>query len=242
MALFAGDNPIMTGDELTYDYNFDPFSAKNVQECRCGSDNCRGILGPRPKDLKPLKETIKEAMKAGVKAGKRKLKELLVGSETDEEDGDVPSPKKRKAKETKGLKRGASKLKKAKGAANIVKKTVSSQLFKTSRTVSTKRGAIVVKKTIGKKIIKTYGKSQSKSTFSKGSTTGVKSKASVKISKKSSGVSKNTVRKNTSKNMRGIPKGSRGPCPEGTIEVISNPGGHFEDEDDDMYEDEDDEE
>ena len=49
MALFAGDGPIMTGEELTYDYNFDPFSAKNVQECRCGSDNCRGVLGPKPK-------------------------------------------------------------------------------------------------------------------------------------------------------------------------------------------------
>ena len=31
MALFAGDRPIQTGDELTYDYKFDPFSSKNVQ-------------------------------------------------------------------------------------------------------------------------------------------------------------------------------------------------------------------
>ncbi|PGH26730.1 hypothetical protein AJ80_01676 [Polytolypa hystricis UAMH7299] len=50
MALFAGDNGIMTGQELTYDYNFDPYSAKNVQECRCGAPTCRGILGPKPKD------------------------------------------------------------------------------------------------------------------------------------------------------------------------------------------------
>ena len=39
-----------------------PFSSKNIQECRCGSDNCRGVLGPRPKEreikdaLKPLTE------------------------------------------------------------------------------------------------------------------------------------------------------------------------------------------
>ncbi|ETN46014.1 uncharacterized protein HMPREF1541_00197 [Cyphellophora europaea CBS 101466] len=49
MALFAGEGGIMTGEELTYDYNFDPFSQKNVQECRCGEERCRGVLGPRPK-------------------------------------------------------------------------------------------------------------------------------------------------------------------------------------------------
>ncbi|OAA63318.1 histone-lysine n-methyltransferase [Niveomyces insectorum RCEF 264] len=47
IALFAGDRPIMTGEELTYDYNFDPYSSKNVQTCLCGSENCRGVLGPR---------------------------------------------------------------------------------------------------------------------------------------------------------------------------------------------------
>ncbi|KAJ5594481.1 uncharacterized protein N7459_000689 [Penicillium hispanicum] len=50
MALFAGDRGVMTGEELSYDYNFDPYSNKNVQQCRCGSENCRGVLGPRPKD------------------------------------------------------------------------------------------------------------------------------------------------------------------------------------------------
>ncbi|EAW09240.1 putative histone-lysine N-methyltransferase (Ash1) [Aspergillus clavatus NRRL 1] len=50
MALFAGDRGIMTGEELTYDYNFDPYSQKNVQQCRCGAPNCRGILGPRPRE------------------------------------------------------------------------------------------------------------------------------------------------------------------------------------------------
>ncbi|KAL2816889.1 hypothetical protein BJX63DRAFT_419768 [Aspergillus granulosus] len=50
MALFAGDRGIMTGEELSYDYNFDPYSQKNVQQCRCGSEKCRGILGPRPRE------------------------------------------------------------------------------------------------------------------------------------------------------------------------------------------------
>lgn len=101
MALFAGDNEIMTGDELTYDYNFDPFSAKNVQECRCGSDNCRGVLGPKPKPKKPA-EIIKEVIKAGVKrvkAGKRKLMQLYAGPESDNEHEAVSVPKKRKTNE-----------------------------------------------------------------------------------------------------------------------------------------------
>ncbi len=76
MALFAGDRPLMTGEELTYDYNFDPFSAKNVQECRCGSANCRGVLGPRPRDQKvPKTQAIVENVKKAGSAGKRKLKE-----------------------------------------------------------------------------------------------------------------------------------------------------------------------
>ncbi|RMD39476.1 hypothetical protein DV735_g5658, partial [Chaetothyriales sp. CBS 134920] len=54
MALFAGEHGVMTGEELSYDYNFDPYSQKNVQECRCGEENCRGVLGP--KQQKPGKK------------------------------------------------------------------------------------------------------------------------------------------------------------------------------------------
>ena len=70
MALFAGDNGIMTGEELTYDYNFDPFSAKNVQECRCGAEGCRGVLGPKPKEMK-------EALRPIATGGKRKLQQVM---------------------------------------------------------------------------------------------------------------------------------------------------------------------
>ena len=67
MALFAGDDGIMTGEELTYDYNFEyvevqltcdsrlivysPFSQKNVQTCHCGAPTCRGFLGPKPNKI-----------------------------------------------------------------------------------------------------------------------------------------------------------------------------------------------
>lgn len=56
MALFAGERGIMTGDELTYDYNFDPFSQKNVQQCHCRSSKCRGVIGPKPKEERRLKD------------------------------------------------------------------------------------------------------------------------------------------------------------------------------------------
>lgn len=72
MALFAGDRNIMTGEELTYDYNFDPYSLKNVQECRCGEKGCRGILGPKPKEEKEKK--VQEGKLKGVK---RKIVEVV---------------------------------------------------------------------------------------------------------------------------------------------------------------------
>ncbi|PMD25635.1 mitochondrial carrier [Hyaloscypha hepaticicola] len=177
MALFAGDGPIMTGEELTYDYNFDPFSAKNVQECRCGSDNCRGVLGPKPKP--PVKESIKEAVKAGVKAGKRKLKELLGG---DDDDENSRSPKKRKIKQAKGLKRSASSasMKMAKGAAKAVKKSVSAQLLNARSAVGSKR---VIKKTMKASSLKVYGNRKTQISSRNSSLTIVATKGSPKRGK-----------------------------------------------------------
>ncbi|KAI1621192.1 histone-lysine N-methyltransferase ASH1L [Exophiala viscosa] len=78
MALFAGDRGIMTGEELTYDYNFDPYSQKNVQACRCGADNCRGVLGPRSKEERKQKSSEEEVKKSGKLAGaKRKITEAI---------------------------------------------------------------------------------------------------------------------------------------------------------------------
>lgn len=94
MALFASDRGIMTGEELTYDYNFDPYSQKNVQVCRCGADNCRGVLGPKPKEL-PKKE--KESALAGAK---RKLAEVL------EEGKDLMTGSKKRKTEEKKLPKG----------------------------------------------------------------------------------------------------------------------------------------
>ncbi|KAK3046903.1 hypothetical protein LTR09_011654 [Extremus antarcticus] len=46
MAVFAGENGVMTGEELTYDYNFDNFGASK-QVCHCGAADCRGFLSKR---------------------------------------------------------------------------------------------------------------------------------------------------------------------------------------------------
>ncbi|OAA35766.1 SET domain protein [Metarhizium rileyi] len=160
MALFAGDRPILTGDELTYDYNFDPFSAKNVQKCLCGEHNCRGVLGPKPRDVKPPKADIKKTVKATVKAGKRKLKELL-----GEEESDKDKAKKRKIAPATGLKRSLSNasVKAAKGAATALRKGVSSITVKgkkamgTNKSLAQKKRAstgAVIKKTTTTKLVK----------------------------------------------------------------------------------------
>lgn len=235
MALFAGDNPIMTGEELTYDYNFDPFSAKNVQECRCGSDNCRGVLGPKPKptakelaDIKQAKETLKAALKATVKAtvkaGKRKLKELLAGDPAD--DDNPRSLKKRKIKEAKGVKRSASSasLQMAKGAAKAVRRTVSSQLLSVRRSVSTKR---VVKKTMKAQILDTYSKSPTKVSSRNSSLTMVASNESPRARNVSGSSSRRSVHKTPLKTVR-VAKASPRDLSGGTIRVVT---GEEEDED-----------
>lgn len=142
MALFAGDRPIMTGDELTYDYNFDPFSAKNVQKCLCGSANCRGVLGPKPKEVKPPKPAKEE--KKPAKATKRKVKDAFEFDGDDEDD--TKAIKRRKIKAATGAKRALSSasLKAAKGAVKgaakgavaTIKRTVSVTAKKSAVTSS----------------------------------------------------------------------------------------------------------
>jgi len=132
MALFAGDRDIMTGEELTYDYNFDPFSSKNVQKCLCGSPNCRGVLGPKPKEVKapkPSKEEAARLAKENAKGNKRKLKEAL----GEQENEDSSTSKKRKIKTAAGIKAIATGVKRTtsiktatKGAVAALKRSVSS--------------------------------------------------------------------------------------------------------------------
>lgn len=162
MALFAGDRPIMTGEELTYDYNFDPFSAKNVQKCLCGSDNCRGVLGPRPKELKPPK-VVKTDLKKAVKAGKRKLKEMLGDKDAD----GSKAAKKRKMKTATGIsaKASAKAVQRSISAASLkVAKNAAAKVVKSVSTISVNAKAPASKKvtTVKRKtsVVKTYSKTK----------------------------------------------------------------------------------
>ncbi|KAK4161461.1 hypothetical protein QBC43DRAFT_97146 [Cladorrhinum sp. PSN259] len=136
MALFAGDRPIMTGEELTYDYNFDPFSNKNVQKCLCGSPNCRGVLGPKPKEVKQPKvaKDDKKPTKAQAKAGgKRKLKDMLEGEGGIDGVSGAKGVKKRKISTATTLKKTVSSttLKAAKGSKKVVSKVATKKVTKT---------------------------------------------------------------------------------------------------------------
>lgn len=158
MALFAGDKPIMTGDELTYDYNFDPFSAKNVQSCLCGEPNCRGVLGPKTREQKP-KPDIQKAVKSTVKAGKRKLQEFMGGEAVSSN-----KPKKPRITSTKGALANVG-MQMAKGTATAIKKRVSSvasnakKAALSAKTPAQRRNtSAVIKKTATSRVVKAYGK------------------------------------------------------------------------------------
>lgn len=178
MALFAGDKPIMTGDELTYDYNFDPFSAKNVQKCLCGEPNCRGVLGPKPREVKQPKADLKNAVKGAVKAGKRKLKEL-VGDEADSGN----NAKKRKVQPAKGVKRAISNAssKVAKGAASAIKKGVSTVAATAKKAALGSKppakqrvsAGAILKKTTTKRVIQTYSRTPQKRAAGRASNVGL---------------------------------------------------------------------
>ncbi|KAJ5798112.1 uncharacterized protein N7503_007408 [Penicillium pulvis] len=139
MALFAGDRGIMTGDELSYDYNFDPYSNKNVQQCRCGAPNCRGILGPRPKDKDQRAKAEAANVKVAKTGGTKRKRATAAGTATAQ-------AKKRKLLSAKSIKVGVKK------AVSKVTTTRGKTTTKKTTTTSTARGQtktkIVEKKTV----------------------------------------------------------------------------------------------
>ncbi|VEN41544.1 unnamed protein product [Callosobruchus maculatus] len=57
MALFA-QRDIQAGEELTYDYNFSLFNPAEGQECKCGSDMCRGVIGGKSQRVRQLPDQV----------------------------------------------------------------------------------------------------------------------------------------------------------------------------------------
>ncbi|KAJ5592919.1 hypothetical protein N7537_009823 [Penicillium hordei] len=140
MALFAGDRGVSTGEELSYDYNFDPYSNKNVQQCRCGSANCRGFLGPRLKDKQQrAKELEKRKAEEGTKKATTKKtigKKRKASEESDSDDSDDSSRgKKRKITKSKVIK---ASVKKAVATVRGKKTTKTTAKGKTATAVKSK--------------------------------------------------------------------------------------------------------
>lgn len=53
MALFSLRD-IRPDEELTYDYNFSLFNPSEGQPCRCGSEQCRGVIGGKSQRIRPI--------------------------------------------------------------------------------------------------------------------------------------------------------------------------------------------
>jgi hypothetical protein len=72
------DRAIMTGEELTCDYNFHPFNQKNVQGCYCGEPQCRGFIAPKQKqEGRRTEEEENQRPKFFKKRSKRKIVEAV---------------------------------------------------------------------------------------------------------------------------------------------------------------------
>lgn len=57
MALFAMED-IQPGQELTYDYNFSLFNPAEGQMCKCGSKECRGVIGGKSQRVRPIENRV----------------------------------------------------------------------------------------------------------------------------------------------------------------------------------------
>ncbi|KAJ9273902.1 hypothetical protein DTO212C5_181 [Paecilomyces variotii] len=220
MALFAGDRGIMTGEELTYDYNFDPFSQKNVQECRCGASTCRGVLGPRPKDQRPKEPKVDDKKKSKTKARKggkstlagtkRKLESVL-----DESTSRLN--KKRKLLTPKSIKAGVKKaVSKARtsvsGKGRATTQAKSTTTKKTVKKVAAKsaRSKLKPKMKTTKTGAKTVAKPKAKATVYRLNSKATSRAPSVRKASNSSNKSASTSKAKASPNKRSTPtKGAK---------------------------------
>ncbi|XP_068910676.1 histone-lysine N-methyltransferase ash1 isoform X6 [Tenebrio molitor] len=82
MALFALRD-IDSSEELTYDYNFSLFNPAEGQECKCGSEMCRGVIGGKSQRVRQLPSENKD---------------------TKHQPGRVGRPRKNQAKRTTSIK------------------------------------------------------------------------------------------------------------------------------------------
>ncbi|XP_070541965.1 histone-lysine N-methyltransferase ASH1L-like isoform X2 [Ptychodera flava] len=78
---------IPAGEELTYDYNFHAFNLETQQECRCGSETCRGFIAGKSQKLNgAFKKDKKRVGRPPKDQDKRKSKEGIKKRESNRED------------------------------------------------------------------------------------------------------------------------------------------------------------
>ncbi|KAF9382836.1 Histone-Lysine N-Methyltransferase ash1l [Podila verticillata] len=96
IGIFASQD-IPSGAEISYDYNFSPFSGAQKQKCRCEALNCRGFIGERgPTKTKSAGEVVPQQQASASKSrkaknGKRKAKRIDDVQPTSVRYGHLPS-------------------------------------------------------------------------------------------------------------------------------------------------------
>lgn len=85
MGLFALRD-IKPGEELSYDYNFDNYNVETQQLCRCGSDNCRGVIGGRSNRNERRASAEASKLKKGLKRGRKRIRKPAADKK------DLPAP------------------------------------------------------------------------------------------------------------------------------------------------------
>lgn len=87
MGVFAGsEGGIMSGEELTYDYNFDNFG-EQAQKCYCGTAKCRGTLSRRLNASELKKQRILDEARRKVLAEEAARKQKAEAKKAEVEKG-----------------------------------------------------------------------------------------------------------------------------------------------------------
>uniref|UniRef100_A0A6P7FLR0 Histone-lysine N-methyltransferase ash1 n=1 Tax=Diabrotica virgifera virgifera TaxID=50390 RepID=A0A6P7FLR0_DIAVI len=84
MALFSLRD-IQAGEELTYDYNFSLFNPAEGQECKCGSDLCRGVIGGKTQRVRQLPDQSTVDRKNSGRVGRPRKTEAKKKSNNNKE-------------------------------------------------------------------------------------------------------------------------------------------------------------
>lgn len=115
VGIFALDD-IEPGTEFTYDYNFEAyFKVGEEQECKCGSDNCSGLLGGKKKTEKEMRLQSKlkaEKLKKDEKLARSRVKAKRKREQRNSKKASKP-PKKTARKRKGGKSQAAGKRRKA---------------------------------------------------------------------------------------------------------------------------------